>query len=138
MGSLVNKTDLEAVWGVDTIAEWANLENADPPVDADARIATAIAWAEAYYRTRMRNGPYLIDLAGMSGDDAIIATNIISEYAGRWLFAGRGLQLDAIGEKVENRFEFAQTTVSQLLDGEIAYSDAALNDIQPSGPEVIP
>lgn len=78
------QSDIENLFGESNVAVWSNLEGG---TDADTdRIATAIAWADAYIDNRFRPcGIYLIPFSGTD----LVLTNWSASLAGIWLFQSR-------------------------------------------------
>jgi len=115
----IARSHLEAIFGVDNIAEWANLENADPAVEGDDRIASAILWAEAWFTGRMRDGPYKLPISTTSTEDNEIIIHIIATFAGCWLYSNRGLEADEATDRIEKLTKAADDRIDRLLNGEI-------------------
>jgi hypothetical protein len=139
MGFYVSQSDLEAVWGVDNIAEWSNLENADPPITATARIATAISWAEGYFNLRMRGGRYVVPVSSSDAGDSQVIKDIVARYAGRWLFQSRGItSRGEISDKILAVAAFADEIVDKLCSDEVRFGSAtAVDGDTPEAPVVV-
>lgn len=81
----ITQSDIESVFGVDNVAQWSNLENESTTVDT-ARVASAIANAEAEINDRFRNSEYVVPLTG-AGMYPVIGW--AAALAGAWLFKSR-------------------------------------------------
>lgn len=137
MGTYITRADVEAVWGASNVAEWANLESADPPVNADARIAAAILWAEGWLHVRMADGPYTLPLSGTDADMAVIR-DVVVRYAGRWLYSARRHERPDEPDLVDGGFAFAESIVDKLLAGALRLKSVAKvgSGRQPTAPVV--
>lgn len=83
------RTNVEAVFGVDSVSKWADLENEGVEADIAARIASALSYAEDEVNGRLRGGPYSIPL-GEPVESSIV--DITAKLAGVWLYESRGVQ----------------------------------------------
>jgi hypothetical protein len=135
MGTYAVTADLEAVWGVDTIAEWANLENADPAVLAATRITAAITWAEGYLEARMTDGPYKVPLSTSGGDLAVVK-DVVARFAGQWLYVNRGRGKAEETDRVMAVAAFAERIVDKLLSGVLRLRTGTKAFTTPTAPVV--
>lgn len=82
----ITQANIEAIFGVENVRRWSNLENEDLDTDTDA-ISTAIAWAEAYVEDRFRPcGIYALPFSPTSN---VMVVNWMATLAGIWLFQRR-------------------------------------------------
>jgi len=81
------QSDIEALYGVQNVAEWSNLEN-DGSGASTSRIDTANEYAAAYVDDRFRDGPYAIPFVGLSGTPRVLV-DWCAKIAGAWLYRSR-------------------------------------------------
>jgi len=82
------RADIEAQYGSENVAKWADLNSNEDAGEITARITQAILEADNEIDSRLRLGPYEIPFTDT------IPTGIISlsaMYAGIWLYSSRGV-----------------------------------------------
>lgn len=137
MGTYCSKSDVEAKFGVDNVAEWANLDNADPPVDADDRIDAAIAYAEAHFHLLMRRGPYTIPLSTTDTDDLEYIKDICVTFAGKWLYNVKGITTQDQDDRFARLMSESMTCVEYILSGVVELdAEKTRTSNAPTGPVV--
>ncbi|KKM53804.1 hypothetical protein LCGC14_1554060 [marine sediment metagenome] len=93
MGAYISTSDLNAEWGEGNVILWSNLDNTDTSVDA-ARVTAAIAYAEGYVETRLRNLRYLVPFVFNSAGARALFTRIMAVIAGEWLASHRAVVIN--------------------------------------------
>ena len=133
--SIIVSADIEAVFGVGNVAEWANLEGSGTST-VDTRIAASIAYAEGFLGDRLRKSKYVVPVSANGGSLTVIK-NILAIYAGEWLYLSRGISNEAVIETLDNLKRWADDTVSAYLNGTMEM-DAQLSDTDmPDCPVVV-
>lgn len=84
-GQYIDQSDVEDRFGVSTVAQWSNLEEADNDV-VESRVQTAIDFAEEYVESKLRGGPYVVPFSGASR----MLVDWCAVHAGVWLYSNRG------------------------------------------------
>ena len=83
----ITKAKVEAVYGVNNIAKWSNLDNDDAQAN-DARIDDAITYAEAYIDDKLRGGRYVVPVTGTIAMSekrwSTFTTGSLTAMHGRW------------------------------------------------------
>lgn len=89
----ITQADVEAVFGVNNVAQWSSFGSGTQAVADTARVARAIAWAESMVNASLINGPYAIPLvnADLSGNEVPEILDAKATWAGWWLWKTRGL-----------------------------------------------
>lgn len=133
------RTDLEAVYGRENVETWADLENNDVEADVTARVAAALAFAEADVNNRLRGGPYVIPLT-LPVETIIV--DLTAKIAGVWLYESRGIH-DTNSEtgvpqhKLMSHRNAATRTISELLSGRQRLAIVGVAAVFAGAPEVI-
>lgn len=136
MGTYINKSNVEALFGTDNVATWSNLDNDDAQAN-EARIDDAIAYAEALIDDRFRDGKYAVPLVGNSTNALETIKNVAAQFAGWWLYRARGLRDDETeADKMATQQEEANEVIDGYLSGRTKL-DAVLTKTQPTAPVVV-
>jgi phage gp36-like protein len=85
LGTYIEQTHIEDVFGVENVARWSNLENESADADT-GRIALAIAKAEQEVHDRFRGGRYTLPFTGSLS----VVRDWCAKLAGAWLYSSRG------------------------------------------------
>lgn len=85
---LCERADIEAIFGKDNVAKWADLDEGQSPAKIASRIARAIADTTVDFYDRIRGGVYLIPFA--TPDRTSIG--LCARLAGVWLYESRGVE----------------------------------------------
>jgi len=85
------RDDIEDVFGVENVKQWADLD-----ADADAtkisnRIDRAREWATSEINDKLRGGRYTIPIQNTNAEIPVTITNICAQMAGVWLYESRGI-----------------------------------------------
>lgn len=136
MGTYINKSNVEALFGTDNVATWSNLDNDDAQAN-EARVDDAIAFAEGFIDDRFRDGKYAVPLVGNSTNALQTIKNVASQLAGWWLYRARGLRDD---ETEADKMATHEADANEIIDGYLSGRmklDAALTKTQPTAPVVV-
>ena len=132
----IARADIEALFGVDNVAQWSNLDNDDAQAK-DSRITSAINYATAWVNDRFRDSRYAVPLSGNSATALDTIKNVASQLAGWWLYRTRGLRdAEEITDKMRTHMVEANKTIDAYLRGSMKLN-AALNDSTPTAPVVV-
>lgn len=119
MSSYCDRDDIEAVFGVDNVELYADLDNDDDSGKITARIAQAISVASEEIDDLMRGLHYRLPLATAGGTTPTSIANLAAHLAGLWLYESRGaVDLDREGSPV-HRLRYLRE-----------WTDRVINDIQ--------
>ena len=119
MGNYASQSDLQDTFGTVNIAKWSQLTPAQDNTTADtARIATAIARAEAKIDDRFRFSMYQVPLQGLAGIPQVLI-DWVAVYAGAWLYRSRDWGLTA---EMSASIEARELQVKDEIDGYLAGS----------------
>lgn len=133
MSTYIAQSNIEDVFGTANVAAWSQLDPETDSADTD-RIDRAIEWAEDWFESRMRDGRYAVP---MSGTIPAVVVDVVARLAGHWLYRSRGFRdTDAVGDKVTEHYDFAESTIDRLLSGQIVL-DAPRSATAGSAPEVV-
>ena len=136
MGRYITRTDVEAVFGVDNVATWSNLENTQASANED-RIDAAIARAEGCIDDRFRGGTYAVPLSNLGDASSAVVKDWASNLAGAWLFESRGLRDDdPTAHRMAERRRRIDREMVEYLSGQRRL-DAARATTGPGAPSVI-
>ena len=83
------RADIESVFGVENVKQWADLDNDEVSTKIAARITAAIAYAQAEVDDRLRGGPYTPPL---DEPPPSVITDIAAKLAGVWMYENRGVR----------------------------------------------
>lgn len=81
------RSDVEAQYGVDNVAKWADLNNNENASEIEARIVIACEEADVELNSRLRHGPYSLPFVTPS----LGIVRLAATYAGIWLYSARGV-----------------------------------------------
>ena len=90
--SYCQRSDIEDIFGVTNVAQWADLDNDEKAAKITARIARAIAVADAEVDSRLRGSPLTVPVVDSAGDTPVLITDVAARLAGVWLYENRGVQ----------------------------------------------
>lgn len=136
MGTYINKAEVEAVFGVNNVTTWSNLDNDDAQAN-EARITDAIAYAEGLIEDRFRDSKYAVPLVGNSTNALRTIKNVAAQLSGWWLYRARGLRDD---EETTDKMATHEADAHGIIDGYLSGRmklDAVLTKIQPTAPVVV-
>lgn len=124
----ITKADVEAIFGVENIKTWGDLDNDKVQSKIDARVTTAISAAEDDCNSLLQNGAYEIPF---STAPTIIKT-ICARLAGVWLYNARGTEdIDGNGNpvnKMRPHYEDAHRMIRQIAGGQRNLKGVTLKD----------
>lgn len=106
------QADIETFFGTTNVAMWSQVDQTSTAANT-ARIAAAIAHADAEIDSRMRGGRYAVPLAG--GDTSYIVKSWSFRLAGVWLYESRGLRDATDDGRDANRIAFHRKDVLQEI-----------------------
>lgn len=89
-GIYIGSADVEAVWGVDNVARWSNLDNDDAAAN-ERRIQAAIDTAERIINDRFTGSRYAVPLSATT-DRLFQVIDWAAKLAGVWLYQNRGIR----------------------------------------------
>lgn len=105
------RADIEAIFGRENVAKWSQLDNEQSVAD-EARVTSALAWAEGYINARFRRSRFVVPLSG--GDTSIVET-WCARLAAWWLYRGRGFRDTEVDDMLqEHRTQVDQEIISAL------------------------
>lgn len=122
-GSYITTANVQDVFGTQNVISWSNLDRSTTTVDDD-RVASAIAWAEAYVESRFRPSEYTVPLSATSGTLSTVL-DWMAKLAGYWLYRDRGQ--DDTDELVERMAD-----VKEQVDQEISLTLAGMRRLNAS------
>ncbi len=137
MGTYIDQSDIEDVFGKSNVARWANIDNTDDPtVGTQARITSAISYAERLVEARFRDREYVVPIVASSGSLELI-DDICAKLAGAWLYESRGVD-DAEEEEspVGRHKSEANKLMDRILSGQITLA-AERGHQGPNAPVVV-
>ncbi len=138
MGNYIVKSNIEAIYGVDNVAQWSNLDNDDAQANT-TRIDDAISYGEAYIDDAFRNGAYKLPIIGTTGSVPRIVIDMAAKMAGVWLYNTRRIHnrsADEVGQIIQGH----QDEVDSLLNEYAASTrrlDAVLSHNHATAPQVV-
>ena len=90
--SYCDRTDIEAIFGIQNVAKWADLDNDQDAEKVEARIDKAIAFADNKIDDRLRRSVYTVPLEGAGDEDPPSSVvDMAATFAGVWLYESRGV-----------------------------------------------
>jgi phage gp36-like protein len=109
-------TDLYDQFGLSNVTKWADLDNDGSAEKIAARIARAIAWADAEIDSRLRGGPYVLPLADEEEDVPLEIVDASACLAGVWLYESRGVtDYDETSGQPIHRLAYQRKRVDRVL-----------------------
>ena len=136
MGQYLSRSDVEAVFGIDNVVAWSNLDNTQAGAN-EGRIDTAIAYAEAAIDDRFRGGRYRVPIVCSSGGTPKVVVGWAAKLAGIWLYESRGLRDgDEMGNKLSALKQRVEAEISMYLSGQRRLA-AELSGDAPNAPAVV-
>lgn len=135
MGTYIARADVEAVFGVDNVEKWADLDNDQDATKITNRITDAISFAEGLFEGRLRQGRYALPLT-VAGSGLDFIQSIVSTLAGDWLYRARGLRDEDETNRIRNLLVRTEKLMGQIATGVIRL-DSQLSHDGPTHPEVI-
>jgi hypothetical protein len=94
-----NRADIELIFGLSNVAQWADVDNDNDSSKIDTRICWALQSAKAYFDDMLNNGPYDVPFV-LPYPQQIIVEN--ARYAGCALYDSRGvIDTDGNGKGVD-------------------------------------
>lgn len=136
-----NRADVELLYGAANIVIWANLESGDPEdedvADAiDARIASALADAEADVDDRTRGGPYAVPFPSVP----VCIKRATALLAGVMLYEARGVtDFDSETGKPQHQLQY-QKKEAEAICASVRSGARVLSILRIRGeaPQVVP
>lgn len=132
MGTYIAKSDITAIFGVDNVATWSNLDNDDAEAN-ETRINAAITDAEAHFEDRMRGGRYAVPFVGT----LTTLKRGMAQLAGAMLYEARGTNDEGEDDRMQGHRDAADQLINRILSGRMVL-DAADVGTQPTAPVVVP
>lgn len=134
------RVDIETLFGVNNVTNWADLDNDADAGKITARITAAIAAADDFIDSFLRDGPYELPLADDAAAVPILVRDVATRLAGTTMYSARGvLDYDENGDPV-NRLQWhrdqAETNLQRIKDRTLNL-DIVAKAIQRSTPTVV-
>ena len=117
MANYLSRSDVEAVFSVDNVEGWADLNNNDSASEITARINDSLEYAEGAIDTRLEGGPYTVPLSATGNSLEVLKTNA-AIFAGVWLYQSRGLTDTTTTDKMETLLKRANSWLNGLETGQ--------------------
>ncbi len=136
MGTYITKSDIEAVFGVDNMATWSDLENTQGSTNED-RVDTAIAHAESLVDDRFRHSRYAVPLQGIDGSVPAVVVDWAAKLAGIWLYESRGLRDGDQDNQLAGIKSAVETGMDAYLSGKRRLNAVTSEGDAPGGPVVV-
>lgn len=127
--SYCNKANVESVFGVTNIANWADLDNDQDGVKIEARIDRAIVVVSAEIDDIIRCVNYQTPLENDSGSTPTTIENLAATLAGLWLYEARGVDDMDQNNQPMHRLRYMQIWARRTLR-EIAGGTRKLDALQ--------
>jgi len=135
LGTYIARSNVEDQFGVNNIADWADLDRDEDATKITNRITTAISYAEALVEGKLRTSRYLVPFSNTS--DPLIQS-ICAIYAGEFLYRSRGLRDLDETNKLIGVVARADDLLNMIIAGQIRLSATfSMSDGGPTAPEVI-
>ncbi len=116
MSIYCTRSNIEAVFGVTNISNWADLDNDQDADNITARITRAIVVVGAEIDDIFRVTGYRIPIADSDGDTPTTIENLAATKAGLWLYEARGVNdMDNSGQPM-HRLRYMQIWVRRVLE----------------------
>ena len=131
MGTYIAKADIDAIFGVDNVATWSNLDNDDAEANL-ARVNTAIADAEEHFEDRMRGSRYAVPFTGSINT----LKRGMARLAGAMLYEARGTTDEGEDDRMQGHRDAAEDIINRLLSGRMVMN-AADSGTHPTAPVVV-
>lgn len=117
MSTYCTRSDIEDRFGVNNVADWADLDNDEDATKIANRITRSITWASAEIDDHAAVSNYTIPLADSGGSTPTTVEHLAAVLAGIWLYEARG-DADRDGR---HRFKYdkawAYRTLREMRDG---------------------
>jgi phage gp36-like protein len=127
------KAQMEAIWGVQNVSQFADMDNDANPTTIASRIAAAITWASAEIDDYLRVANYRIPCTTLTGTVETVPTTVAyhaAVLAGVFLYEARGAKdYDTTSGRLIHQYGFRATRVRRFLE-EIANGTRKLDAIQ--------
>ena len=133
VGSYIDQSDIENIFGEDNIVKWSNLDNDNLTADT-SRIQKGIDWAETYTEDSFRGGRYAVPFS--SATKSLI--DIIARLAGIWLYQSRGrTDENEESNKLAVMREQMDSEIALIMSGTKILAIAASRSDTPNSPQVV-
>lgn len=123
------KSDIESVFGVSNVDNWADLDNDADASKIAARIARAIVVAESEVNDIFRRTGYLIPIVDADGNTPNTIENLTATMAGLWLYEARGISDQDRDGRPVHRLRYMRLWVRNMLK-EIANGNRKIDALQ--------
>lgn len=118
MSTYCTRSDIEATFGVQSVAKWATLQTGYTAEQITARITQAIAVASEDIDDVLRFAGYEIPCVNSSGTTPTTVLQLAADLAGVWLYESRGVDdVDASGNprhRLQYHYERAQQKLQRI------------------------
>ena len=131
MGTYISKADVDAIFGLDNVAVWSNLDNDDAQANL-ARVNSAIDDAERHFEDRMRSSRYAVPFVGTLN----VIKRAMARLAGAMLYEARGSTDEGEDDRMQGHRDGAEDVINRLLSGRMVM-DAADSGTHPTAPVVV-
>ena len=138
MGSFINQSDLQDLFGVKNISGergWADIDNDNNSTTITNRITRSISYAESRFKTDLMGTRYKVPTS-ISGNSEEFLKRIIATWAGEWLYASRGMQDNDETNKIQTLLEQAIRDMRNIKNG-LLRLDIPLSHSGPTVPVVV-
>jgi hypothetical protein len=114
--------DIQRTFGARNVADWCDPDKDGNPTTMADRWGRAIVLADDEIDTVLRNGPYTIPLADLSGSTPTLINEISATLAGIWLYEIKGVSDTdpKSGQPIhryQTRLNWARQTLNDIRDG---------------------
>lgn len=115
MSSYCTRTNINDVFGIKNVEQWADLDNDKNESDINARVARAVAVSTAFMDNRFRRTRYTIPIVCSSSGETLV--DIAAKLAGVWLYENRGIRdVDPASGNPKHALMWHKTEANRLLD----------------------
>jgi len=138
MAITIQQSDIETVFGVEFVAQWATFAQGRNVAALSTRIAQAIALGQSFVNSRLAQGPYAVPLtANTPSTPPPEIVDAMATYAGWWLWKTRGINYSK--DTIKWMTEIYTRMVHQLIAIKVGNYpvDAQINTQRRQVPEVV-
>lgn len=86
------RNDIEQIFGLLSVAEWAKLDATDSTAMQTARITLACAIGSERVDNVLRGTPYRVPCLNSAGTVPLTIIDLSAHFAGLWLYTSRGVE----------------------------------------------
>lgn len=109
------RVDVEEIFGIKNVAQWADLDNDRNETDIASRITKGIAVSDAFINNRFRRTRYRIPVVCSTSPETLV--DIAAKLAGVWLYENRGIRdVDPDSGNPKHALMWHKKEANRLLD----------------------